>query len=90
MLSCQERFRQARGEYLRPYPGSAEVPAAEKSTGEEIDTLRWIQSERYASAVRRRTGKPPEVHRGSVRVESGERASERNPNRRESDAAWEF
>ena len=78
------------GEYLRSHQSLSEVPAGKKPTGVEEEPLGWFESERFTFAARSMTGKPPEIHRGSVRVESGERPSERKPRRRKSDAAGEF
>jgi hypothetical protein len=77
----------SRGEYLRSHSSFAEVPVANESIGMEVDPLRWVQTEDFTFAARRI---PPVTHRGSVRLESGERASERKPNRRKSDAARDF
>jgi hypothetical protein len=41
------------------------------STGVEEDPLGRFESERFTSAARSMSGKPPEMHRGSVRAESG-------------------
>jgi len=41
------------------------------STGVEKDPLGGFESERFTSAARSARGKPPEMHGGSVRVESG-------------------
>jgi hypothetical protein len=50
--------------------------------GMEIDPLRWIQSGHFTFAAMRRTGKPPEIHSGSMRLESDERGQRAKPDRK--------